>query len=220
MFANQLISSGLEPLRTSDTGREALAIMNDERVRHLPIVNHAQLLGLISEDDILKNDLDQPIGSYSLSLDNTAVEDTDHLFEVMRVMGAEQLTLIPVVNADKDYIGAIRVQDVLHSFSQMASFVEPGGVVVLEMQRHEYSMAEIARIVEGENARILSFFVGTEPGSSLVDIMLKLDRSHELASILATFKRMGYRVKASYVSDGYLETLQDNYNSLMNYLNM
>ena len=112
------------------------------------------------------------------------------------------------------------MQDVLISFSKMASFEEPGGVIVLQMQRHEYSMHEIARIVEGENAKILSFFIGTSPDSTLIDVMLKLDRSHELSGILSTFNRFGYTIKASFVGDKYMNSLQDNFNSLMNYLNI
>ncbi|HHB78582.1 MAG TPA: CBS domain-containing protein [Saprospiraceae bacterium] len=220
MFAKQLISTELTPLKTSDTGTEALAQMNDAHVEHLPIVNHKQLLGVISEEDILGFHLDEVIGSYQLSLRKAFVLESDHLFEVMRVMGAEELTLIPVVDELNNYIGSIRMQDVLHSFSKMASFVEPGGVIVLEMQRHEYSMHEIARIVEGENAKILSFFVGTRPDSQLVDVMLKLDRNHELGGILSTFNRFGYHIKASFINDEYLDSLQDNFNSLMNYLNM
>lgn len=220
MFAKQLISIELAPLKTSNTGTESLAQMNDVHVQHLPIVNHQQLLGVISEEDILGFNLDEVVGSYQLSLRKAFVEETDHLFEVMRVMGAEELTLLPVVDANNNYVGSIRMHDVLNSFSKMASFVEPGGVIVLEMQRHEYSMAEIARIVEGESAKILSFFVGTHPGSQLVDVMLKLDRSHELSGILSTFNRFGYNIKASFVSDEYLDSLQDNFNSLMNYLNM
>jgi len=220
MFAKQLISTELEPLKTSDTGTEALAQMNDAHVQHLPIVNHKQLLGVISEEDILSFNLEEVIGSFKLSLRKAFVEETDHLFEVMRVMGAEELTLLPVVDIHKNYVGSIRMQDVLNSFSKMASFVEPGGVIVLEMQRHEYSMHEIARIVEGENAKILSFFVGTHPNSQMVDVMLKLDRNHELGGILSTFNRFGYNIKASFVSDEFMDSLQDNFNSLMNYLDM
>lgn len=220
MFAKQLISIDNEPLKTSATGQEALALMNDAHVQHLPIVNHQQLLGVISEEDILDNNLNDAVGSYSLSLRKAFVRDNDHLFEVMRILGAEEMTLIPVVDADNAYIGSVRLQDVLLHFSKMASFVEPGGVLVLEMARHEYSMAEIARIVEGEQAKILSFFINAKPNSQLIDVMLKLDRSHELSAILSTFNRFGYTIKTSFVSDDYLDGLQDNYNSLMNYLNI
>ncbi len=221
MFAKHLISTTISPLKTSDTGQEALAQMTDHHIQHLPIVNHQQLLGVISEEDVLDNKLDEAVGSYSLTLRKAYVADTDHLFEVMRVMGAEELTVLPVVDVQNNYLGVVQMQDVLTSFSQMASFIEPGGVIVLEMQRHEYSMHEIARIVEGENAQILSFLIASRPNSQMVDVMLKLNRSHELSGILSTFTRFGYSIKASFVGeDKYLDSLEDNYNSLMHYLDI
>ena len=53
MIAEKIISTAILPLKTSDTGNDALTIMEDFFVRHLPIVNDKQLLGVISEDDIL-----------------------------------------------------------------------------------------------------------------------------------------------------------------------
>ena len=83
MIAESLTSNTIIPLRTSDTGDEALAIMNDFYVRHLPIVNNRQLLGLISEDDILEYDAAEAIGSYSLSLQRHFVRSSDHIYEVI-----------------------------------------------------------------------------------------------------------------------------------------
>ncbi len=65
MTAQQLISDSIIPLRTSETGDTALGIMNDFYVRHLPIVNDKQLLGLISEEDILEHDAHEPVVPFS-----------------------------------------------------------------------------------------------------------------------------------------------------------
>ena len=63
MTAETLISDEIIPLRTSDTGEEALGMMDDFYVRHLPIVNNKQLLGLISQDEILNCNAVEPVGS-------------------------------------------------------------------------------------------------------------------------------------------------------------
>ena len=101
MIAANIISNDLVPLRTSDTGDEALVIMGDFYVKHLPIVNNRQLLGLVSEDDILEHDVTQPIGSYQLSLQFPYLRKEDHLYEAMRLIAEHELTVVPVV--DEDY---------------------------------------------------------------------------------------------------------------------
>ena len=75
MFANELITDLVPPLRTSDSVDRALHWMTEFRVNHLPIVNNRDFLGLISEEDILDlNEPESPIGNHRLSLTNPFVK--------------------------------------------------------------------------------------------------------------------------------------------------
>ncbi len=219
MVAENLISSAVLPLRTSDTGKLALASMENFNVRHLPIVNDSQLLGVISEDDILVHNVNEPIGSYQLSLVHAFVKKSDHLYEVMRLLAEHQLTIIPVVDEAGDYIGMVSLEDALNYFAKTAAFSDSGSIVVLEFQQRSYSLAEIARLVEAEGANILSTFVSSKPESSIVEITLKINRQ-DIHTILAAFERFGYVIKASFNEEEYLESLQERYDALMSYLNV
>ena len=219
MVAENLISSAVLPLRTSDTGKMALASMENFNVRHLPIVNDHQLLGVISEDDILVHNVNEPIGSYQLSLIKAFIKKSDHIYEVMRLLADFQLTIVPVVDDLGDYTGMVSLEDVLNYFAKTAAFSDSGSIVVLEFQQRSYSLAEIARLVEAEGATILSTFVTSHPDSSLVEVTLKIDRQ-DIHNILAAFERFGYVIKASFNEDEYLESLQERYDALMSYLNV
>jgi acetoin utilization protein AcuB len=113
MIGSSLLSNAVFPLKTSDTGEEALNLMAEYHVSHLPIVNNKHLLGLISEDDILSHDIFEPIGAYQLSLIRNFVKDTDHLFEAMDVLSKNRLTLVPVIDKEENYQGVITAQDLL-----------------------------------------------------------------------------------------------------------
>lgn len=219
MIAESLITNTIIPLRTSDTGEEALSIMNDFYVRHLPIVNNSQLLGLISEDDILDNDSAEAIGSYSLSIQRPYVRSSDHIYEILRMLAQHELTVIPVVDYDDDYIGLVSQEELLQYFARMGSFTEQGSILVLEMAKQDYSLAEIGRIVESEGASVLSSFVTTDTYSNVMQVTLKIN-SQYIQSIIATFDRFKYIVRASFNENEYLETLQERYDSLMTYLNV
>lgn len=219
MVAENLISTAVLPLRTSDSGKIALAAMEDFNVRHLPIVNDQQLLGVISEEDILIHNIKEPVGSYELSLTKASVKTTDHLYEVMRLLAEHQLTVIPVVDAEGNYRGMISLEDVLNFFAKTAAFSESGSIVVLEFPRRSYSLAEIARLVEAENAAILSTFVTSNPDDATVEVTLKINRQ-DIHNILNAFQRFGYEIKAAFNEEEYLESLQDRYQALMNYLNV
>lgn len=219
MIASNLVSQSVIPLKTSDIGRDALRLMSELHVRHLPIVNNEQLLGLISEENILSQDKEEAIGSYNLTLSHPYVKFNDHLYEMMRLMSEYGLTLIPVVNASNDYIGSVTMEDLLKKLSQTASFAEPGGVIVLEMNKNHYSLVEIAKLVEAENITILSSFVTSFPESVLLEVTLKLN-TQKLNHIKATLDRFGYNIKASFIEHHYEEVLQDRYDSLISYLNV
>jgi CBS domain-containing protein len=219
MIAETLISQAIVPLRTSDTGQEALNMMDDFYVKHLPIVNNQQLLGVVSEDDIFNFDVNEAVGSYSLSLVRPYVRLKDHLYEVMRILALNQLTVVPVVDYNDNYVGVITLEDLLRQFASTTPFSEPGSILVLEMNRRDYTLAEIARIIESEGAHILSCFVSSFPDSTLLEVTLKIDRQ-SIQSIIATFERFDYQIKASFNETEYLDSLKERYDAFIAYLNV
>ncbi len=219
MIAANLLSQTIIPLKTSDSGEEALSTMSDFYVKHLPIVNNKQLLGLISEDDILAHDVAEPVGSFQLSMKRPYVKNDDHIFELMRIMSEFNLTVIPVVDHEDNYLGLVSQDDLLRFFAGIGSFTEPGSIIVLEMSKRDYSLSEIARIVESENAAVLSSFITTNLDSTKIDVTIKVNRQ-DIQSIIATFNRYDYQIKASFQETEYFETLRERYDSLMSYLNI
>jgi len=220
MIASNIISHDVIPLRTSDSGNTALEIMGDSFIQHLPIVNNEQLLGLISETDILDQDANEAIGSYQLSLKRPFVKEDDHIYEVIRVLHEFRLTVVPVIDHEDNYKGLITQSDLLRFFAQTGSFTEPGSLVVLELSRRDYTLAEMARIVESEGAAILSSYVTTPlADGQMIDVTLKINRQ-EISRIIAAFERYDYLVKASFQEQEYFETLKDRYDSFINYLNV
>ncbi|MCB0633458.1 MAG: CBS domain-containing protein [Saprospiraceae bacterium] len=219
MIAETLLSNTIIPLRTSDTGEEALGMMNDFYVRHLPVVNNEQLLGLMSEDDILNHDVEEAIGSYALSSPTPCVRLDDHIYELMRMLAEYNLTLVPVVDDRGNYSGLVTLEDLMRFFADSASFKEPGSIIVLEMTRRDYSLSEIARIVESESAVILNAFVQSQSDSPMIDVTLKINRQ-EINSIVSTFERYDYTIKASFNESEYVDSLRDRYDALISYLNV
>ena len=193
--------------------------MGEFYVRHLPIVNQEELLGLLSEDEILDHDAEEPVGSYRINLQHTFVRKTDHLYDVMRLVAEYQLTAIPVVDNQKRYIGLIIAEDLIRHFAESGAFREPGGIIVLEMSRQDYSLAQLARIAESENTVILSSQVNTYPDSPRIEVTLKVNKQNFL-NLIASFERFDYEVKATFNELEYMDSLRERYDSLISYLNV
>lgn len=219
MIAKELISDNLSALRTSDTGEQALTMMSIFLVKHLPIVNNEQLLGLISEEEILEHDINEPIGSYKLSMSRPFCYQREHLFEVMSKMAEFNLTVIPVVDDLENYLGLITQEDLIQFYARSFSFTEPGSIMVVETSKINYSLAEISQIIEGENASILSSFLTLDTDSTTVLVTIKINRQ-ELSQIIASLNRYDYQIKATFTEEEYIDGLQERYDALINYLNV
>jgi acetoin utilization protein AcuB len=220
MLVKDLIEVDIPSLKTSDTGLLALSIMDDHKVSHLPIVNHVEFLGLITEDDILNlNHPEWALGEHELSLFKPYVEMNQHIFEAIYLMSELKLTLIPVVDEHNHYKGYLDLPCVTEKFAHLATLNEPGSLLILSVGIRDYSLAEIAKIVESNDARIMSCYLNTHSESTEMEVTLKINRG-DLSGIIQTFNRYNYVVKASYQESKHDEDMKGRFDQFMNYLNM
>jgi len=104
--------------------------------------------------------------------------------------------------------------------SNMSATNLPGGIIVLEMYANDYSLAQIARIVEDNDAKILSSYITSSAGSAKMDVTLKIN-CVDVTSIIQSFHRYDYTIKASYHgADRNEDILRNNYDQFMMYLNV
>jgi acetoin utilization protein AcuB len=219
MIAKELISQSVPTIQTSDTGDEVLNFMQIYHVRHLPIVNHEQLLGVISEEDILIHDANENIGSYRLSYLRPYCYESEHLFEVMAKIGRFQLSIIPVIDQKENYLGAITMEDLTQYFTKQYAFVETGSILVLEALRGDYSLAEIARIAESEDVLILSSFTQATADDNRILVTIKVNKQ-DIQALKATYERFGYTISATFAEIEHYDSMKERFDSLMNYLNV
>lgn len=96
----------------------------------------------------------------------------------------------------------------------------PGGHIVLEMNVNDYSMAQIARIVEENGAKIWSSSVTSTANPVKIEITLKINQT-DLTYIIQSFLRFDYTIKSSFQGNNRQEDiLRNNYDQLMMYLNV
>ncbi|MEN8158012.1 MAG: CBS domain-containing protein [Bacteroidota bacterium] len=220
MLASELISDIVTALKTSDTGTQALAWMEVFRIKHLPIVNHREFLGLISDADIYDlNNPDTAVGNHNLSLEKPYVTEDQHIYEVIELLSRLELTLVPVLNQEKQYLGVITQEELIQHFAHLSAMYQPGGIIELEMNNHDYSLSEISQIVESNNARILSLYVASNGESARLRVTLKINLT-DMTSVLETFNRYNYTVVSSHMSNEDLdEFYQERFDVFLKYLN-
>jgi acetoin utilization protein AcuB len=219
MLAIELAADNILPVNTTDTIQLALDRMVEFRVRHLPVVNDHVFIGLLAERDITEPDHLMPVSSVpQLHVNNFVFED-QHVYDVVRLFYEGHLTLVPVLDAGKNYAGAIGTEAMNSYFAEITAIAQPGGIIVLEVNNNNNAMSQMAQIVESDNAQILSSYVRTFPESTRLEVTLKLNKP-DISSINAAFLRYGYDVKATFNHKDEDDNSLNRFESFMNYLNM
>jgi len=221
MIAQNLLSEVVPPLRLTDSGQKALNWMEIFRISHLPVVDGKSLVGLISDKIIYDlNIIDKPVGDYSDHLLSPHIHTNQHIYEIFAIVSVLKLTAIPVLDLHHQYVGVITVFDLVQKFADLVAVTEPGGVMVLELNSIDYSLSQIAQIVEGNDAKILSFYISQESESKLMTVTLKINVI-DLSAIIQTFVRYDYDIKAVYMDDSIIQNLYDDrLDQLMKFMNI
>ena len=219
MLNIQLISSSLPVLSLSDTVYHAQQLMADYHLMQLPVTNHETYMGLISEDDLLNSQDDQTLEHLEPLFLKLSVKASSHFVEAVQLCNSYGLSVIPVVEKEMEWAGAISASDLLKYLGRMTGTDEPGGIIVLELEKANFSFSEICKLVETNDAQITQLNTFFDTQLQLLYVTIKLNR-FEVSDIVATFQRYEYTVKYYFGEELYENELRINYDHLMNYLNM
>jgi len=220
MIARQLIQEEVLPLLFTETVSQALVRMDDYKVSHFPVVDQGFFQGVVIEKELLGlADISQPISPEIIHYEDFYINDDQIVYDLLALVSKQKLSIIPVIDAENHYLGCITISSLLGFLSHSLSADSPGGVIVLEVSEVDYSLTEIANIIESNNAKILNVLLVSGLDSTRLTVIIKVNLIN-ISFILRTFDRYKYNVWASFGEDIGQEDMKENYDSLMNYLKM
>lgn len=219
MHAIDLITPDIPPLRPQDDVARALDWMDEFKVGHLPVVEAQRLVGLVKDQDLVdRNDAHSTVATIMEQVEVPFIRGGQHIYEVMKLFSERGLTVVPVLDDMGRYLGCITEHEALKRLAQVTNIHEPGSIVVLEMNQVDYSLHEIARLVEANDARVLSVYSHTLPGSTRIEVTLKINRE-DISDVLRSFERYELFVKTTYQGSRLHDDLRGRYEELMRFIN-
>jgi acetoin utilization protein AcuB len=218
MLTGNLQTQTLPYLHLSDKVYQALELMNENHVEHLPIVDGEKYVGVISEDDLSQAENEHStLEEFKQSISNPSVKDDEHVLKAIQVAVQNGLTVVPIVGEENDLVGVVTYADLLKYSSEFMSLNEPGGLIVLEMESKDYSFNEISRLIESNEAQIKQLNTNVDAETGLMEVTIKINKT-EISDIVASFQRHEYNVKYYFGDEFFENELRTNYDNLMNYL--
>lgn len=221
MIAKLIQTTTPEPVRPSDTGSDILYHLDENRIDDIPVVEDGKLVGSVRETDIYTfDDPDLPLASQKVSMVRAFVYEYQHILDIIKVINANELSVLPVMDEHEAYTGCITLQTVVEEMGRMLSVNDPGAFIILDINWNDYVLSQIAQIVESQDGKILNLFVSPSRDSTKTDVIIKVN-TMEIQALLQTFNRYNYIIKATYTEDEQMyEDLRDRYDSLMRYLSI
>lgn len=220
MLTAELITENIPRLQLQDSITKALQLVNDYRVTHLPVVSDNKFLGLISEDDLL--DADSEKGTIEFLQENfkeISVRENEHFLNAVKCSNKFETTIVPVTNEENELVGVITVADLLRALGDFSGANEIGGIIVMEMERSQFAISEISRIVESNDSTILHLNTTVQPDTGLLTVSLHLNKK-EIAAIVSAFERYDYDIVYYFGDEKFENEIHSNYRHLMSYLDI
>lgn len=206
-------------LQLTDTAKQAIVLMEDYFVEHWPVCTNGTFVGILNRDALASVSDNTLLSELIDEFIPVAVLNTDFIFTAVKLASLNHLTLVPVVTPENILDGIVTANDLLRATAHYIGIELPGGTIVLQMERKEYSFGEINRLVETNDAFITQLNSSINSNNGLLDVIIKINKT-EISDVVATFQRYEYNVLYYLGDEWYTNELKDNYNNLMNYLNV
>jgi predicted transcriptional regulator len=219
MLASSIALKGIPMLHLEDKVSFALQCMEDFDLQHLAVVKEDYFIGMISKSDLLDNNESNSLDNLSDQFIRIAVSNTAHFLTALDLFTKNQLTLLPVLNEQQECTGFITQQNLNDCLAQFLGVAQPGAILVLSIAPFQYSLAEMSRLVETNNAQIVQLNTFFDQSNGNLIVTLKLNRD-EAGAIIATFQRYDYQVLHYFGNSPLNNDIEDHYHHLMNYLDV
>lgn len=218
MLVSQIIESAFPALSVTDTVEFALQLMEDYEVQHLPVNAEGKFAGIIGKDSLLDADESVLLSALEHPFINTFVRPEEHILAALKCLSRYDISIVPVVDRAGELSGVVTHQKLLRELAILLNTEEPGGMLVIEMDKRNFSFGELSRLIETNDAYITQLNTYTDVSGHFI-ITVKINRS-EISDVLATLQRYDYNIRYYFGEEEYENELRENYDLLMTYLNI
>ncbi len=220
MIVEQYLTTVLEPLEPTDSVSKAYEKLGQYHVELLPLVHQNQLLNYIGYHQLENRGPTEPLSvipSYQVIL--PTILPQQHLFDALKLLKVLQLPMVAVLNEQGEYMGIVKTSEITGILSKSLSIGSVGSIIVLNILPKDYSLSDLARIIEYNDAKILGVFTFEIEGKNEIEVHLKLNTTI-LKNILATLERYNYIVSQYFGREDLIDDLDSRYESLMKFLDI
>jgi acetoin utilization protein AcuB len=177
MIVGEVMSKKLITVKKSDSLKKAQDLMVEKSIRHLPVMDGTELMGIITESDIrsafiIGKGSKSPSGKTStmspskmkvsdyMTRDPMVVVPETHIEDAALIIYKYKIGALPVIKRNK-LVGIISIMDILGIFVDLMGIIHSSSRVDVVMDKNPKNFEQVSNIIHEENLNIIS--VGMAP---------------------------------------------------------
>ncbi len=209
MIVGEVMSKKMITVKKSDSLKKAQDIMVKKSIRHLPVMDGTELLGIITESDIrgafigkgaktnsgkiqTLNPAKMKVSDH-MTRDPMVVVPETHIEDAALIIYKYKIGALPVIKRNK-LVGIISIMDILGIFVDLMGIIHSSSRVDVAMDKNPKNFEKVSNIIHGENLNIISFGMAPHSAGGNKQIyFFRLDLC-DTANVVKKIEKAGFKV--------------------------
>ena len=218
MDITNYITTDFKAIDSQETIASVKDFFADLNFSHFPVVENGVYIGSIVAEDTETFEDSKKVADYKYNLESFFTRKEAIWLEVLEVFAKNHSNVLPVLDENNVYVGYYELDDIMSFFHQTTFLKEQGSIIKVKKNTQDYSMGQIAQIVESNNGKLLGLFI-SESDLNTVEVTIKISTG-AINEIIQTFRRYNYEIISEHYEDEYINNLKERSDYLDRYLNM
>ncbi len=176
---------------------DALDVMKNNSIRHLPVVDGKKFVGFVSEFDLREVRL-LPLSEDILVRDvmvkdPVTISPEESLEDAARLIFKHKIGGLPVLENGK-LVGVLTSKDILAAFIEMMGVLEASSRIDVVLGKHPQAFEEISRLIKENGGNIISVGTTTHANESGKKVHFFRLEKCEMEPIVEAVKKRHYEI--------------------------
>ncbi|WP_342567894.1 acetoin utilization AcuB family protein [Psychrobacillus sp. FSL K6-4046] len=205
MLVEEIMNTSVPTLTPSHTINDALKVLKEKRIRHIPIVNEErEVLGVVTDRDLkeatpssLQDRKDAEILDLPLEKIMTKNPITGHpldfVEETASIFYDNRIGCLPIVSQGK-LVGMITESDLLYKFIELTGVHQPGSQMEIRVPNRPGVLFEISKVIYEQKVNLLSVLVYPDKNDSEYKILVLRVKTMNPLKLVQAVRDAGFEV--------------------------
>ncbi len=175
--------------------QEAIELMHNNSIRHLPVVENSKMVGLVTESNLRQYLVSEIVDDLLLRdvmiMNPITIDQNASIDLAAKLIYNYKIGGLPVLDKRK-LVGILTISDILHAFIELFGLLQESSRIDL-LLKESGSLDDIIRLIRKSGGNVISVGVETQAARKKKIYYIRLERQ-DLSSIIKAIEEQGHKI--------------------------